>query len=318
MAPETPAAVVRWAGTPQQSTVVAGLADLPAAAESLESPAVVLVGPTVPLRRQIAWFERCPLFGQRVLITRPDDRSCEFADLLRELGAQPIVCPSIRIAPPEDPGPLRRAAAKASAYDWVVFNSANAVDAFWQALRSAGLDARALAGCRLAAIGPATSARLSTQGLGTNLIPEDYTSQALVEALKAADDLRGRRVLCPRSDLAPEALLCELNAAGAEVEEVVAYRTLPDADGLARAAKLIARREVDWVTFTSASTVRCLLEAAGSGAVRSCGARLVSIGPATTQALRDVGLEPDAEAVEHTIRGLVAAILAHAEAGAKQ
>jgi len=307
--PATPAAAVRWGTTPRQRTVAGTLATLPdlAAEANLEPPAVIAVGGVVGLRDRLAWFDRRPLFGRRILVTRARAQASSLVADLTALGAEAIEAPSIRIERPEDPGPL--AAAVRETFDWIVFTSVNGVDAFFGALADAGRDLRALAGTRVASIGPATTDRLVAAGIRPDLQPETYTGAAVAETLGREADLGGATVLLPRADIAPRQLADALEARGAHVTEVVAYRTVPDTEGARSAAEDLEAGRVDWVTFTSSSTVRHFVDAVGVDAVRASGARVASIGPTTSGTLREAGLEPTVEASEHTIPGLVAAIV---------
>jgi len=307
----TPAAAVRWGTTPQQTTVTGTLATLPdrAAEAGLEPPAVIVVGDVVGLRERLAWFETLPLLGRRILVTRARAQASRLVEQLDALGAETVEAPAILIEPPEDSGPLLAAAREAGGFDWIVFTSVNGVDAFFDALAETGGDARALAGVRLAAIGPATAERLGGHGLRADLQPATYTGAAVAEALAEAADLDGAAILLPRADIAPPDLADALTAGGARVTEVTAYRTAADPAGAEAAAEALQAGRADWITFTSSSTVRNLVDAVGTDAVRDSGANLASIGPTTSAALREVGLAPTVEATEHTIPGLVAAIL---------
>jgi len=313
---DTPAAAVCWGTTPRQTTVTGTLGTLPdrAARADLQPPAVIVVGGVVGLRKRLAWFETRPLLGRRILVTRARPQASRLLEQLEALGAEAVEAPAIRIEPPRDRAALLAAAREAAALDWIVFTSVNGVDAFFDALAEAGGDARSLAGVRLATIGPATTERLAGHGLRADLQPATYTGAAVAEALAEAADLDGSNVLLPRADIAPPALADALAAGGARVTEVAAYRTVPDPAGAEAAAEALQARRTDWVTFTSSSTVRNLVEAVGAEAVRDSGAHLASIGPTTSTALRETGLEPTVEAAEHTIPGLVAAILEYEEA----
>jgi len=310
---DTPAAAVRWGTTPRQTTITGTLDTLPALATEarLEPPALIVVGGVVGLREQLAWFEARPLLGRRILVTRARAQASRLVADLEARGAEAVEAPAIRIEPPEDRGPLLAAARDAATLDWIVFTSVNGVDAFFEALTETGGDARALAGVRLATIGPATTERLAGRGLRADLQPATYTGAAVAEALAGAADLAGARVLLPRADIAPPDLADALAGAGARVSEVIAYRTVPDPDGVQAAAEDLRERRTDWITFTSSSTVRNLVDAVGADAVRDAGAHLASIGPTTSATLQEAGLEPTVEAAEHTIPGLVAAIVAY-------
>jgi uroporphyrinogen III methyltransferase/synthase len=308
----TPAAIVRWAGTAQQQVLAGTLADIAEKARqaNLLPPAIVLIGEVVSLQEQLGWFQRRPLFGQRIALTRAAAQAADLADRLEELGAAVVECPTIAIEPPEDPAPLKQALVNLQTFHWIVFTSVNAVDAFFAALAEAGGDSRLLAGCKLCCIGPATAARLGRFGLRSDLQPEDFTTAALAKSLAGAADLRGVRVLLPRSDIAPPDLADALTARGANVTAVVAYRTRVDSGGSERLRRLLEEGQVDWITFTSPSTVGGLLSAVGPAILRGRSVRLASIGPTTSAALRQAGLEPTVEAARHTMEGLVEAIVA--------
>lgn len=310
--PETPAAAIESGTTPRQRTLTSPLLDLATAAEraGLRGGLVLVVGDGVRARSELAWLERRPLLGLRVVVTRPADQTAGLSRLLEERGAIPIECPMIRIAPPADPEPIRRAAREAHGYDWVVFTSANGVERFWEELVAAGRDARALGGTRLACIGPATAAALATHGLTADLVPERYVAESLVSALAEERTVEGLRILIPRAAVAREVLPDELRERGASVDVVEAYRSLPDEQGAARLRIALEEGVADVVTFTASSTVDAFVEAVGAdlrGAAAAC------IGPITAETARGHGLEVAVAAEEHTVEGLVAALVGWAE-----
>jgi len=310
----TPAAAVRWAGTADQQVLTAALADLPDRARraDLRPPAVVIVGRVVAMREHLGWFQRRALFGQTIIVTRPAGQAAELCSKLEELGAKVIECPTITIEPPADRGPLVRAVSQLSSFVWVVFTSVNAVEALLEAVADAGGDGRNFVGCKLCCIAPATAERLASFGLRADLVPGRFTIEAVVEALAAAGELRGAAVLCPRSDAAPPDLTDALAARGADVTAVIAYRTRHDDSCAEELRRLLEADAGDWITFTSSSTVGGFLAAVDAEMLRGRRARLASIGPSTSQALRQAGLKVDVEATEHTVDGLVAAIVAAA------
>jgi len=309
--PASPAAVVERAATPRQRVVTGDLAKLPAAAHAqhVQPPAIVFVGPVVGLRQRLAWCERRPLFARRIVVTRPAARAAALAGPLAEQGAEVIEMPAIRIEPPASPAELDAAVAEAGRFDWIVFTSVHAVEALFAALDRHGRDARALAGAGLCAIGPATAAALSARGLRADAQPDRALSAAIPAALAERGDLAGARILYPRSDAAPPDLPFALHHAGADVRDVVAYRTVPDGRNAERVRELLGERAIDWITFTSASTVTHTRAAVGDELLRAGGARLASIGPRTSEALRAAHLAPAVEAETHTAAGLAAAII---------
>jgi uroporphyrinogen III methyltransferase/synthase len=249
--------------------------------------------------------DRRPLAGRRIVITRARAQAAEFAVQLEALGAEVVEFPVIRIAPPPDPGPLRDAAARAGTFDWIVFTSANGVERFWYALQEQGCDARSLCGVRVCAIGPATAAELERRGVRPELVPDEFVAESAVQALLAAGPVHGARILLPRAEVARAVLPDALRAAGARVEEVTAYTTVRDGAGAERVRAMLARGEVDAVTFTASSTVKNFVDLVGAdlGA-----ARVASIGPVTSATARELGLAVDVEAAEYTTPGLARAL----------
>ena len=234
------------------------------------------------------------LQGRRIVITRPRERARRLAERLRSLGAEPIVFPTVRIEP-ADPGPLDAAVRSLERYDWIVFTSANGVEAFWTRLVAAEKDARDLARRKVAAIGPVTAQALRQRGVEPVLVPDEYVAEAILGSL---GDVRGLRFLLPRADIAREALAAGLRERGAAVTEVVAYRTV----GAGAAPPDLSR--ADAVTFTSSSTVRHFV---ASGAVAGQ-AKVVCIGPVTADTARALGLTVHAVATAYTEDGLIQAL----------
>ena len=308
----TPVALVRWGTMPGQQTVSGTLADIVARVEAagLRPPAVTIVGPVARLREQLHWFEDRPLFGQRVLVTRTRQQASALSTRLRALGAEAIELPTIQVAPAGDWAPLDRAIAGLSNYDWIVFTSVNGVGSFWERLDRAGLDARALHGVRLAAIGPATAAGLQTRGLRADYLPGEYVAEAVAAGL---GDVRGLRVLLPRADIARPALADLLRRGGAEVDEVTAYRTLRPDTAPGELRDLLAGITV--ATFTSSSTVRNLAVMASDAGLdlsrALAGATIACIGPITAETARELRLPVHIVAAEYTIDGLVEALVLH-------
>ena len=255
-----------------------------------------------------------PLAGKRVLVTRPRAQAPELVERLAVFGAEPIVAPAIRIVPPEDTRPLDEANAAAAAFAWIVFTSANAVDAFMDRLAGAGRGAAALAGVRICAIGPATAARLATYGLTVDLSPADHRGEGVSAALRSGRDLHGTRLLLPRADIARPALPDALRAAGAQVTEVVAYRTIAARDWPGDAVReMLLRREIDAVTFTSASAVRSAVQSLGAErAIDLLRTTVVAaIGPVTACAAQELGIETTVMPSTYTTGALAQALADH-------
>ncbi|MCD6364502.1 MAG: uroporphyrinogen-III C-methyltransferase [Planctomycetes bacterium] len=307
---KTLAAVIHWATTPRQRVVAGTVGELPDLAEQagIDPPAIIVIGRVVALREKLRWFELRPLFGRRIVVTRPRRQSHELIARFERLGAEVIEMPAIRIEELQDCDALDRAIADLPRFDWIVFTSVNGVDGFFAALARSGLDSRALGANRICTIGPATAQRLSGFGLKSDLQPPEFTTAAIVHSL-AETDLTGAEILCPRADIASADLIEGLAARGAVVREVAAYRTVADCRGAADVAERLAGGRIHWITFTSPSTVKNFFEAVEASLVRSSGARIASIGPVTSAALEPLGFHADAEALSHTIDGLVEAVL---------
>ncbi len=314
--PGCPAAVTQSASLPTQRTVVgtvATIADI-AEREGISMPALTVVGEVLSLRDRLRWYDTKPLFGKRVLVTRPAGQHSSLSQALRDAGAEPIEVPTIRIVPPSDRAPLERAVKELGEYHWVVLTSANGVDALFQEIARQAGDSRWLGRAKLAAIGVATADRLKTHGLRADVIPEEHVGERLAEAIIAAagGTLRGQRVLLPRAAVAREAIITLLSAAGAAVDVVPAYETLPpetvDQD---RLRSLIANKQLNAITFTSSSTVDNLCDILGSDAPAQLAPLLIaSIGPITTATATQRGLRVDITANHYTVQGLVDALTA--------
>ena len=300
----TPAAVVERATFPTQRVVLGTLGTIAARAREADvaNPAILVAGDVVSLRKELAWFDRRPLFGKAVLVTRARDQAGELSEKLRELGAVAVEAAAIRTAPVSTDGALDRAvrAVAAGEFEWLVFTSANGVRYWFERALAVGFDARGVR-AQVAAIGPGTAAALAARGVVANLVPKRFTTEALAKVFPRA---RGR-VLLARTDIAPAGLAEAIAAKGWDVKHVVAYRTFrvrslpPEARALLRAGR------IDALAFTSASTVEGFARMAGT--MRQV-PKVVCIGPATAEAAVRVGLKPDAVARPHTLDGLVRAI----------
>ncbi len=302
--PRTPAMAVRWATRPDQQTIAGTLEDLPARLASMKPPATIVVGEVVALRGRFNWFERLPLFGTRIIVTRDRRQAAELADPLEALGAEILPVPVIEIREPADPRPLDGAIAHLDSYDWLIFTSVNGVKYFIDRLDRSAADLRALK-AKICAIGPATAAAVQSLHLKIDKIPEEYVAESLVEAF-ASEDLNGRRVLLPRAAVARDLVPLELRRRGARVDVVEAYRTALPENTADRAREALSRNP-DWITFTSSSTVTNFIEAAGRDSL--AGIKIASIGPVTSQTIRLHGFEVHAEAKPHTTAGLIQALL---------
>ncbi len=293
-----PAAVIQSGTLPNQRVVVGTLATIAsvATAERVRAPAIALFGEVAALRSQLAWFESRPLAGITVAVTRARTQSSGLAARLRGLGADAVEAPAIRIVAIDGPAPA------VDTYDLICLTSPNGVRLLFERLAAAGRDARSLAGARVAAIGSGTAAALRAHGVIADIVPERFVAEGLVEALA---DVPVSRALIARAAEARDVLPDALRARGAAVDVVALYETVAEPfDAGQRAA--VAR--ADYVTFTSSSTVKHFFTAL-DGAELSKRTRLTSIGPVTSDALRERGLEPDVEAGRHDIDGLVQALI---------
>ena len=317
--PRNEPAVVIYDGTlPGQQTVegtLEQLAELTGASRP-KRPAILVVGRVAALRQHLRWFDERPLFGRRIAVTRPREDAAELSDRLAALGAQTIVAPMIRMAPPEDWGPLDKAIDDVETADWIIFTSVNAVDQFMQRLYRGGRDVRQLKGVRICAVGPSARERLLRYGLHPDLAPLAFRAEGVVEALAAHEPVAGKRYLLPRADVGRERLAEALREAGAEVRDVVAYRALPadpDPDHDPDLYRLLLDGEVDAVTFTSAASVWNFASTYGvdqaadllqQTAVAVCG-------PVTAEAAVRLGIPVSIMPAEYTLDALVDSIATH-------
>ncbi len=313
MPSETPAALVQWGTWQRQRTVSGTLGDIAerGRAAGVSAPLVAVIGGVAALRERIAWFDRRPLWGKRVLVTRSRTQASRLIDLLVELGAEPIELPSIEIAPLEDYGELDRALADTAeaAGRWIIFASVNAVEYVWERIRATGGDARYFAGATVGAIGPATAAALVDRGIIPDFVPQRSVSEEVVAELSALE-WAGRTVLLPGSAIGRDTLAQGLAALGADVRAVAAYRNLRP-QGVREQACQALRDGVDVVTFTSSSTVRNLLDILGDDRGLLEGSALACIGPITAATAAGAGLNVDIVADTHNVAGLADALASH-------
>jgi uroporphyrinogen III methyltransferase/synthase len=314
--PDEPAAVIERGTTGDQRTVVSKLADIAGAAEraQISPPAITIVGPVVQLRNAIDWFERRPLFGKRVIVTRPREQAGSLTESLTSLGADVIPAPTIRIDPPSSFVDLDRSLERLSSgvYEWIVFSSANGVTRTLDRLWEIGGDARRLGSTKVAVVGLATSDVLRDYGVRPDLVPKVHTADALADALGAGEG----SVLLPRPEEAPPELVMALERKGRSVDQVVAYRTTT-AEITGDAAEEIRSGRFDAVTFASGSAVRGFVDGLGSPEHLALGPdgesdkTVACIGPSTATVAHELGFRVDVIASEHTGPGLAAALATH-------
>jgi uroporphyrinogen III methyltransferase / synthase len=306
--PDTPAIAVRWGTRPDQQTVTGTLQTISdrIGEAQMKPPATVIIGEVVALHENLSWYEKLPLFGRRIVVTRAPDQAAELSDRLRSLGADAVELPVISIQPAENPGLLDQAIECLETYDWLIFTSVNGVRFFLDRLDHSPRDLRALK-AKICAIGPATRRTVESLHLKVDLMPDEYVAESLVKAF-ASEPLNGKRVLLPRAAVARDLIPTELSKLGAHVDVVEAYRNVVPAEAAAHAREIFsAAKKPDWITFTSSSTVQNLLAIAGRDALD--GIRIASIGPVTSETARADGLTVHAEARQFTLDGLVEAIL---------
>jgi uroporphyrinogen III methyltransferase/synthase len=306
--PDTPAIAVRWGTRPDQQTVTGTLQTISdrIGEAQMKPPATVIIGEVVALHENLSWYEKLPLFGRRIVVTRAPDQAAELSDRLRSLGADAVELPVISIQPAENPGLLDQAIECLETYDWLIFTSVNGVRFFLDRLDHSPRDLRALK-AKICAIGPATRRTVESLHLKVDLMPDEYVAESLVKAF-ASEPLNGKRVLLPRAAVARDLIPTQLSKLGAHVDVVEAYRNVVPAEAAAHAREIFsAAKKPDWITFTSSSTVQNLLAIAGRGTLD--GIRIASIGPVTSETARANSLTVHAEARQFTLDGLVEAIL---------
>ena len=309
----TPVAMIQWGTTSRQRSIAGTLADIAelATREHIGPPTVAVIGEVVSLREELNWFERRPLFGKRVVITRTREQASQLSSKLRDLGAETLEIPTIKLEHPTDRQCLVDALLELNAYDWLVFTSPNGVTRFFDYFFKQFKDMRDLGGARIAAVGPATANKLKEYHLQVDLMPEEAIGIKIAAAFQKFESIENLKICLLRAEVANPDLPRALESLGAIVDDVACYRTEPNTEDPAGTAAKMLEQGADWITFTSGSTVENfharfdlpkLVE-------RYSQMRLASIGPETSKALAALGLKPAVEAKEHTIDGLVKAIV---------
>lgn len=320
--PETPVAIIRWGTTGRQQTLTGTLQSIADQAEQagFTAPAVVIMGSVVTLRDQLNWFEHRPLFGQRIVVTRTRDQASQLSRQLTERGAEVLEIPTIKVVPPEQLGPLVEGIAGLGEYDWLVFTSPNGVTAFFDYFFKAFDDVRSLGFSRIAAVGPATAAKLKELHLHVDAMPEEYVARNVAKAIGEKESIDNLRILCLRAQVANPDLVRELEELGAIVDDVACYRTVPETEDVTGAAARLLEEGADWITFTSASTVENFHARFDLPALKEKwpALKLASIGPETSKALAALKLTPEIEARPHHLDGLVKAVESAVRRGRKE
>jgi uroporphyrinogen III methyltransferase/synthase len=305
--PDLPVALVRWATTGRQETLTGTLQNIAKRVVDVgfEAPAVAVFGEVVSLREDLNWYEKRPLSGKRIVVTRTRKQAGALSSQLRALGADVFELPTIRIEPPTDLREFAELVQDAHGYDWIVFTSPNGVDAFFEIFYKLYDDAREIGAAKIAAIGPATAQRVKDFRLHVDLQPEEFVAEAVVRAFQEQGGVENLRILLARAEKARDVLPKELSRLGAIVDEGYAYRTVPETRDITGACRRLLHEGADLITFTSSSTVENFL---ALGLPWPKGMQVASIGPVTSKTARDHGLKVDVEAHRHDIEGLVEAI----------
>lgn len=315
MAAETPVAIVHQGTTGRQHSIEGTLSTIASVASKhkISAPAITIIGEVVKLRPKLNWYERRPLFGQRIVVTRTREQASELSKQLIDLGAEVLEIPTIKIVPP---GEERRqdiidALLELNSYDWLVFTSPNGVTVFFDLFFRRFQDLRDLGGAKIAAIGPVTAAKLNELHLQVDLMPDEAISSKIAKAFEKFETIENLKICLIRAETANPDLPKSLEDLGAIVDDIAVYKTIAETEDLGGAASKLLADGANWITFTSASTVEHFHARFDLPELRKKfpDTKLVSIGPETSKALRAIGLEPTREAREHTIKGVVQAVL---------
>ncbi len=313
MPPETPAAIVQWGTWGKQKSVAGTLATIArlAAEKKIAPPAISILGEVVKLRDSLNWFEKRPLFGQRIVVTRSRLQIAGFSQRLSELGAEVLEIPVIKGAKPTRRQDIVDALLSLNSYDWLVFTSANGVTSFFDHFFRRFHDMRDIGGAKIAAVGPATAARLREFHLQVDVMPKEFVGRKIAEALAGHSSIENTKICLLRAENANQDLPQALEEMGAIVDDIGLYRTVAETEDFHGVAADFLERGADWVTFTSGSTVEFFHARFDLPGLQRKFPQLkiASIGPETTRAVRALKLEPAVEAQEHTTEGLIAALL---------
>jgi uroporphyrinogen III methyltransferase/synthase len=309
--PETPVALIRWGTLPEQETVVGKLSNIGEIAllKKIKPPVIILVGEVINLRGKLNWFERLPLFGKKILVTRSREQASDLSGRLREWGATPVEFPTIEVVPPESWADVDHCASRMESYDWLIFTSVNGVKFFLERFLFVGRDVRDWKGPRVCAIGPKTAEALEGLRIKVDFVPAEYRAESIFEGLKK-EGLKGKRVLIPRARVARDILPEELRRAGAIVDVVEVYRTICPQGDKEKVRELLRQGDIDAITFTSSSTVSNFVEILGKDEARKLTKEVpvASIGPITAEKARSLGIESNVMPQEYTIPALAEAL----------
>jgi len=314
MSPDTPTAVVADATLPTQRTAQVTLASIAdhCAKNHIGPPALVFIGPAAKGDTRLDWLSKLPLFAKKIVLTRDPIGNAEFSAKLIAKLAEPVELPVTKLKPLTGSNAFVNSLAKLGEYDWLIFTSANGVETFFAALAKLNKDARVLGRVKIACIGDRTAEKLSCFGLKTDFVPDKFTSADLAKGLVEYTNLKDRKVLLLRSQLASDDLPQLLQTAGPIVDDVPIYTSEKNICDLKLVSESLAEKKIHWLTFASPFAVTCFFEQLLPDSVKSSGAKVASIGPVTSKKLTDLGVKVDVEAAEHTVDGLISAIEQHA------
>ena len=310
MSETMPAAVIADITLPSQRTVKAPLKLIAERCQqqAIEPPALIIVGTAASGDEKLNWFAKKPLFGKSIVVTRDDRGNADLAARIIREGGMPVEFPTIKIKPLTTGTEFLEALVKFTEYDWIVFTSINGVTVFFDALESLGKDARVLASAKVAVIGGETANKLLQFGIKPDFVPTVFTSRELGKQLIGFTNLQDKKLLLLRSDLASKELAELLLTAQAQVDEVAVYKIESAKTEGGWLEEKIRQKQIDWLTFASASSARIFFEQISPDLVKTSGVKVASIGPVTSELLEDLGIQIDVEAEEHTIEGLLEAI----------
>jgi uroporphyrinogen III methyltransferase/synthase len=315
---DTPAALVRWGTTVRQQAVTGTLSTIieNVKAAGLKAPCIIVVGEVVSLREKMKWFENRPLFGKKIVVTRARAQASDMIARLTDLGAECLEYPVIKTVPLQNFSLLDTAITTLDTYDWIIFTSVNGVEFFFNRLLEKGYDARALGNLRTACIGPVTAERLKSYGINTDILPESYRAESIVEAFNA-ETVSGKRILLPRAAEARPILPEELAKMGAAINEIAVYHTIDDTENADPLIRQLEQKEIDLITFTSSSTVTNFKKIIPKDRFDSLlkNVTIASIGPITSETAKKTGFSIHVEASSYTIPGLCDAIVGHYQKG---
>jgi uroporphyrinogen III methyltransferase / synthase len=313
MSPETPVAIIQWGTLGKQKSVSGTLATIAkrAAEKRISPPAITIVGDVVKLRGKLNWFENLPLFGKRIVVTRSHGQAAKFSQKLSELGAEVLEIPAVKGVAPDDKQGLIDALLSLNSYDWLVFTSVNGVTTFFDLFFKRFQDLRDIGGTKIAAVGPATAAKLRELHLQVDLMPEEFIGRKIAEAFAKHSSVENLKICLLRAEKANPDLPRALEEMGAIVDDIAIYKTVAETDNFSGAAESFLERGADWLVFTSGSTVEFFHARFDLPKLlkKFPQLKLASIGPETSKAISVLGLKPALEAGEHTTDGLIADLL---------